>query len=629
MRQSNFTYLWHIIKQLLVVMILMTLCRILFYWCNTNLYNELTLRMIVGGFRFDAVVVVIANGLFILSGLLPFSYRFSNWYYKVYRLLFVPLNGLLLALNLIDVAYVGFTKKRSSIDLFTTQGLGNDIVQLAPQFATDYWYLLIIFVFFLWLLYKIIKPFNFQKTSPLFEYVILFFVLGFSVLIQRGGLQAKPLLVIHANQYTTSNQTPVVLNTPFTILRSIGSTILQVLPFFTEEELKQYINPIKTPSNQKNTTLLKAIKPNICLIILESFGYENIGALTGEKTYTPFIDSLIEHSLNFSNAYANGQRSIESLPSLLASLPSLMEQPYITSPYAANEITGLGTHLKSMGYTTSFFHGGQNGTMGFDLFSKQAGFDNYYGKNEYEGKSTDDDGNWGIFDEPFLQYMAKQLNAFQEPFASTIFTLSSHHPFIIPKQHRDKFTGGHNELQNSMQYTDYALRQFFKTARKQPWFNNTLFIITADHSSISEDQYYYSNAATFMVPLFIYSPELITPKNTTTLIQHLDLMPTVLSFLNYNKSYIAFGSSVSEPESNRIVINRKSNMWQIQNDSLLLRFDGNNVKALYNLSVDSACTNNIITKKDQACYYFLENKLKAYLQTYNQLLIDNALVINE
>ena len=205
MRQSNFTYLWHIVKQLLVVMGLMTICRLLFYFCNTSLYSELTLRMIIGGLRFDAVVVVLANGLFILSGLLPFSYRFTCWYFKTYRALFVVLNGLLLTFNLIDVAYVGFTKKRSSIDLFTTQGLGNDAAKLAPQFAADYWYLLLTLVVFLWVLYKVIKPFQFQKTGKLIEGIILLFVLGFCVLIQRGGLQAKPLLVIHANQYTTSD----------------------------------------------------------------------------------------------------------------------------------------------------------------------------------------------------------------------------------------------------------------------------------------------------------------------------------------------------------------------------------------------------------------------------------------
>lgn len=626
MKQSNFTYLWHIIKQLLVVMVLMSLCRILFYFCNTNLYDELTLLMLVGGLRFDLAVLILANGLFILTGLLPFSYRFKHWYFKLYRLLFVIINGTFLAFNLIDIAYVAFTKKRSAIDLFTTQGIGADIGQLAPQFAADYWYLIILFIFFLFALYKVIKPFSKQKTSWGVEAIILVFVLGLSVLAQRGGLQAKPLLVIHANQYTTSDKTPVVLNTPFTIIRSIGKTKLQPLNYLPEDSLTNYINTIQLTNNSSN---IKLDKPNVCLIILESFSQENIGVLSGRKSYTPFLDSIIPLSVNFPNTFANGQRSIESLPSILASLPSLMEQPYITSPYAANEINGLGTNLKQLGYHTSFFHGGQNGTMGFDLFSKQAGFENYYGKVEYDGPTTDDDGNWGIFDEPFLQYTARQYGAFKEPFASVIFTLSSHHPFVIPSHLQNMFNSGDIPLQNSVRYTDYALQQFFKTASEQSWFSNTLFVITADHTSISQNQYYYAHSGTFSVPFFIYAPHLLTPKTNNVLVQHLDVMPTILSYINYNKPVFTFGKAIDDSTKQNVVINRKSGLWQIHNDSLVLRFDGEKSQELFYLPTDSICLKNIIDSTDSNYYLPLENQLKAYLQTYHSKLINNQLKISE
>jgi len=607
-------------------MMLMTLCRILFYICNTSLYDELTLSMLIGGLRFDVAVVVLANGLFILSGLLPFSYRFSNWYFKTYRLLFIILNGAFLAFNLIDVAYVAFTKKRSAIDLFTTQGIGADVAQLAPQFATDYWYLIVVLVLFLLVLYKTVSPFKKQKTSWVLESIILGFALGFTVLAQRGGLQAKPLLVIHANQYTTSDKTPVVLNTPFSIIRSIGKTKLRPLDYLPEDSLIKYINPIKLVNNNSNQ---KLNKPNVCLIILESFSQEYIGVLSGKKSYTPFLDSIIPLSVNFPNTFANGQRSIESLPSLLASLPSLMEQPYITSPYAANEINGLGTYLKQLGYHTSFFHGGQNGTMGFDLFSKQAGFDNYYGKVEYNGPASDDDGNWGIFDEPFLQYTSSQYGKFQEPFASVIFTLSSHHPFAIPKHLQSRFNKGKIPLQNSVGYTDYALQQFFKTSSTQPWFKNTLFVITADHTSIAEDSYYYAHSGTFSVPLFIYAPYLLKPKNNPVLVQHLDVMPTILSYINYNKPVFSFGKVIDDSTKQNVVINRKSGLWQIQNDSLLLRFDGEQTKELFYLPTDSIGAKNLINMVNGTYYHHLETQLKAYLQTYHSKLISNKLKISE
>lgn len=626
MQQTTFTYLWHIIKQLMVVMVLMTICRLLFYFCNTNLYNDLTLKMLVGGMRFDIAVVILANSLFILSGLLPLSYRFSNWYYRLYRLLFIVLNGCLLAFNLIDVAYVAFTKKRSAIDLFTTQGIGTDIVQLAPQFATDYWYLIVIFILFIYVLFKTVRPLKKQKTSWVTQTIILVFAIGFSVLAQRGGLQAKPLLVIHANHYTTSDKTPVVLNTPFSIISSIGKTKLKQLNYLNTDSVSKYVNPIFYVNNSSNK---KLDKPNICLIILESFSQEYIGALSGKKSYTPFLDSIIPLSVNFPNSFANGQRSIESLPSLLASLPSLMEQPYITSPYAANEINGLGTYLKHLGYSTSFFHGGQNGTMGFDLFSKQAGFDDYYGKAEYDGSPSDDDGNWGIFDEPFLQFATRKYNTFEEPFASVIFTLSSHHPFIIPDHLKNKFNSGNIPLQNSVEYTDYALKQFFKSAEKQPWFNKTLFIITADHTSIAEEYYYYTYSEVFKVPLFIYAPKLLSPTENKAIVQHLDIMPTILSYLNYDKPIFSFGKVIEKETQQNIVLNRKSGLWQIQNDTLLLRFDGQNTQELFYLPNDSICSINIVENTEKEYYLPLENCLKAYLQTYNSKLINNALKSGE
>ena len=160
-------------------------------------------------------------------------------------------------------------------------------------------------------------------------------------------------------------------------------------------------------------------KKNVFVIILESFSSEHIGALThqiGNKNtdFTPFLDSLAEKSLVF-EGFANGKRSIEGIPAILASLPTWMTEDFITSQYSSNKFNSLASILKAEGYNTSFFHGGKNGTMGFDAFSKSAGFEFYYGKNEYPDQS-DFDGSWGISDEPYLQYIAKTLNTTPEPF---------------------------------------------------------------------------------------------------------------------------------------------------------------------------------------------------------------------
>ena len=112
--------------------------------------------------------------------------------------------------------------------------------------------------------------------------------------------------------------------------------------------------------------------------------------------------------------------------------------------------------------------------MGFDNFAYAAGIDEYYGMNEYV-KNKDFDGNWGIFDEEFLQFYATKLNSFKEPFVSSVFTLSSHHPYTIPEKYKGKFRKGPLKILEAVSYSDFSLRQFFKTASKMSWYENKTY----------------------------------------------------------------------------------------------------------------------------------------------------------
>ena len=199
------------------------------------------------------------------------------------------------------------------------------------------------------------------------------------------------------------------------------------------------------------------------------------------KGYTPFLDSLMGHSKSFTYAIANGRKSIDGLPSVISSIPSL-GVPYFLSPYSGNRINSLASLLGAEGYHTSFFHGAPNGSMGFNAFMNLAGVDHYYGMDEY-GNADDFDGLWGIWDEPFLQFYADKLNTFPEPFMSSFFSVSSHHPFEIPDEYEDRFEGGPLPIHRCIQYTDFALKRFFEKASTMPWYKNTLFVITADHTS--------------------------------------------------------------------------------------------------------------------------------------------------
>lgn len=370
-------------------------------------------------------------------------------------------------------------------------------------------------------------------------------------------------------------------------------------------------------------------KKNVVIIILESFSREFIGAFNKQlengtyKGYTPFLDSLIEHSLVFPNAFANGRKSIDAMPSIITSIPALV-LPYISSEYASNKVKGLPAILGEQGYSSAFFHGAPNGSMGFQSFAQLSGFDRYRGKTEYNN-DADYDGIWGIWDEPFFQFYANEMSAMEEPFFTTIFSLSSHHPFKIPEQYEGAFPKGTMPIHQCVGYTDNALRQFFKTASKQKWFKNTLFVITADHNTICHYDKYKNNAGAFAIPLIFFSPGSELKGADSSVAQQTDIMPTVLHHLKYSKPFIAFGNNLLA-DDNRFAINFWSENYQLITDSLAIHFDGKKFSGLFDFRTDPGLKNNILPDKKDAK---LEQFTKAVVQQFNNRMIEDRLTAGQ
>jgi len=274
---------------------------------------------------------------------------------------------------------------------------------------------------------------------------------------------------------------------------------------------------------------------------LESFSKEFTG-ISNRKSYTPFLDSLMSQSVVYNNAISNGKTSINGIPAIIASMPCFLENHYLNSLYNSNTLQTLPNLLKDKGYNSVFFHGGTNGTINLNSFAQLAGYDAYYGRTEYNN-DNDYDGQWGIWDEPFLKKTVTQMSSLKEPFFTSIFTLSSHNPYKVPAKYKGKFPKGNYEITKSVGYADYALRQFFNDARKQKWFDNTLFVITPDHTSISDDSFYSNLVGQYSIPIMIYKSG-ITPKVEERTVQQIDILPTVLDYLNYDKPFYSFGKSM-------------------------------------------------------------------------------------
>lgn len=627
--------------RIMLSMLLFSLCRIGFLLFNYKMFPgvdpERFMAMLGGGLVFDISAVVYINILFIFFHILPFDFRYNEACQKVMKYLFILTNGIAVGLNGMDFVYYRFIGKRATADVFQTFSNESNIPKMFFRFLADYWpatlFTILLWIFMVYM-YARVKPEKPQQKGRIGRFILSLLmiplVIGLVIGAARGGYRhsTRPITISNAGRYVKNTEdVAVVLNTPFSLLRTYGKKPLAQYEFFDNDKLQQLYNPHYIPSGKK-----AFIPENVVVIILESFAREYIGALNPGLEggtymgYTPFIDSLIHESLTFSVSVSNGRKSIDAMPSILASIPSL-ETPYIISHYANNQINGLPGLLKRKGYRSAFFHGAPNGSMGFDSFANLAGFDEYYGLNEYSEKD-DFDGMWGVWDEPFFKFFASRLDSFKPPFMAAIFSVSSHHPFEVPEQYKGKFKKGPAPIVEVIGYTDFALRKFFTKISASSWFENTLFVITADHTNESFHREYQNNYGSYSIPVIFYKPGSSLKGVKDKIAQQIDIMPSILSYLNFDEEYIAFGNNLLDDSSESFAFNSNgSNYYFYMSDHLLEMVD-NKTTGMYNFRTDIFLQDNIAGKNPEL-QQRMEEKLRAVIQTYNSRLTGNNMIVRK
>jgi phosphoglycerol transferase MdoB-like AlkP superfamily enzyme len=625
---------WALFLRLAISMLLFTLCRVGFYLYNTSYFPDMTAtnfaRLLGGGLQFDLVAVLYTNLLFIVLMIIPFRFRFGFGYQEFTKYTFFITNGFALALNVCDFIYYKFTLRRTTADVVRQFENEQNLSGLAFQFLIDYWHAFLFWVMLVVVmvtLYNRVKVWGPQTKNVIRYYVtavIMIPLLGYLIVAGiRGGFRhsTRPITLSNAGAYVEDpRDISIVLNTPFTILRTIGKTKVQRANYFSNEEVEKIYTPVHKPADTA------AFKPmNVVVIILESFSKEFIGTFHKDKLggtykgYTPFLDSLIGQGKTFTYSFANGRKSIDGLPSVVSSIPSL-GVPYFLSPYSGNKINSLATLLGSKGYHSSFFHGAPNGSMGFEAFMNLAGFQHYYGMTEYDN-DDDFDGLWGIWDHKFLDFYGEKLNEFPEPFVSAFFSVSSHHPFVIPEEFEEQFKGGPLPIHRCVEYTDYSLRKFFASVSGMPWYSNTLFVITADHTSSNIEFPEHRTAWGFYsVPVIFFHPDGTLKGQDIEITQQIDIMPSILGYMRFDEPYIAFGRDVFNEETEPFAFNYKDNTYQLFQKDFLLVFDGTATLGLYNFKKDKLIEHNIM-EENKAIVQVMERKIKAIIQQYNNRLI--------
>ena len=620
--------------RILLVFLFYTSFRLLFIYFNNDILKLTSfgnvLELCYYGLRFDSVAIVYSNLIFLLLSILPLTQITSNGYQKFLFGVYFIFNGIGMMINFIDLEYYRFNLNRMMSSVFEVVKFETNKTTLFFHFLYTHFHLLLIYMFlfvlWIWLYNKIVIDPN--KIVKIRNYIIssvLFFltVSTLAVMGVRGGdlkKSTRPITLIDAMDHVDNPlHADVVLNSLFTIIRTLNQEDFKTRDQFNEDELTEVLNPIKSYNRDWDT------KPNVVIFILESMGREYWGSMN-QKTqipnyisYTPFLDSLAQHSLIYPNAFATSRKSIHGMPSVLAGIPSF-KLSYASSSYAKQKIQSVVSLANELDYETSFFHGAANGSMGFQGFSNTLGFDEYYGRNEFNDDS-EFDGYWGIWDEPFLQFMRSELDKKKRPFLSTVFTVSSHEPYIIPKKYMGKFEVGNIQMHQCVRYTDFALRRFFEKSKNSSWFKNTIFIFTADHGNQTFYPFYEKTINRFANPLMIYQTESTLIGVDERLTSHMDIYPTVADLMGYQKPFRSWGMSLmNAPSDASFVMNFfGGGSYFIMDDEYICVHNGKKATGFY-LAEDKNLEKNLISKRNKSMDA-LEKKGSMFLQDYFNRII--------
>ena len=625
---------------LLLIYLVYQIARCEYYFENIN-YLSYTADVFKGGLLFDTSAIIYTNALYIVLMLLPWHKKESRGYHQSCKWLYLIINGIALAVNLADSVYFQYTMRRTTTTVFDEFSNEGNLGSIIGTEFLNHWYLVLLFLIVmiaLWMLYATPKAVTNLRYYYIANITALLIAIPLSIAGIRGGFTTavRPITISNANQYAQRpTDAALVLNTPFSLIRTIGKNVFTVPTYFeSQEQMEALFNPIHVPadsilsSQEERDTCV--IRKNVAILIVESFGREYIGALNKDleggryKGYTPYTDSLINKSITFRYSFCNGRKSIDGMPSILSSIPMFVE-PFFLTPASMNDYTGLAGILSAEGYETAFFHGAQNGSMGFQAFAQKTGFQKYYGRTEYEAAhGTDDfDGTWAIWDKPFMQFYAEEMSKMKQPFMTALFTASSHHPFVIPEKYNKEFPEGSLPIHKCIRYTDMAIGKFFETAARQPWFENTIFVITSDHTNQSDHAEYQTDLGGFCSPIIIYDPS-ATGGMQDKIAQQIDILPTILGMLGYAKTYFGFGIDVlNTPAENTWAVNYLNGIYQYVKYGYVLQFDGTDTKAIYSLE-DRLMKNNLKGKTELQPQ--MERELKAIIQQYMERMTKNLLM---
>tara|TARA_R110000868_G_scaffold40008_4_gene138768 strand:+ start:16495 stop:18591 length:2097 start_codon:yes stop_codon:yes gene_type:complete len=335
--------------------------------------------------------------------------------------------------------------------------------------------------------------------------------------------------------------------------------------------LSQQIPGISNESTLRDIKSAAAeMHKNVVLITIESYSADFMEAYGSDKKITPFLDSVAKQSLLFTNFYASGNRTVRGLEAVTLCLPPTAGESVVKRKDNKDKFT-TGSVFKEKGYNVKYLYGGDSFFDKMEDFFSGNGYD-IVDKKNFKPEEITFSNVWGVCDEDMYNKAIKVMNAEakeNKPFFNHIMTVSNHRPFTYPNNKID-IPGDAKSRDGGVKYTDFAMKNFFEKAKKQPWFANTVFVILADHCASSAGKTELP-LDKYRIPAMIYSPGFIQPQQYNKLMSQIDIMPTVFGILNFNYQSKFYGQDVLKPDYKpRALIATYQDLGLIKDDVLTI-----------------------------------------------------------
>jgi phosphoglycerol transferase MdoB-like AlkP superfamily enzyme len=606
MRKLFYSFLFFVVFWILYF----SLCRLIFIlfffskWEGGGIADAMRsflfgLPMDLATTAYIATLPMLAWAILFFAGKVPVRSNIYRWY----MIIMIVLIGFL---TIVDVnVYREWGTKlnyRAFHVFFTTPSLALASSMIPPVFISLITGVILIVTGLLF--YFRSKPFvQIQEYPHMVKRIgIVLAIFALYVVALRGGVSTSPLSISSAYYSNNQSLNHAAVNTEWNLVRDIidhQSATSNPYMFMDMKEANAVCDSLLT-TKDSTVLFLDTSKPNVVLIILESFTADLMASLDGEKNVTPFLDSLAGKSLLFTNIYASGSRTDIGFLTIHSGFPSQAISSLLTIPEKAKKVPSISSSFFQNGYHTSFYYGGESDFFNFRSFILSKDYKRLVDIRDFEKK--DINSKWGAHDDVVLKRVLNDLKSEPQPFFSTVLTLSNHEPFEIPVKAQFPGNDIKDKFKSTAHYTDQSLKEFFTAASKEEWYKNTLFVLVADHGHrLPTNKHEIYMARRSQIPL-LFAGEVLKPgykgKRINMLGSQGDLPAILLAQMGLDHKAFYWSKDLMNPNSGQFAFNSFDNgfVW-IEKDGQVA-FDNNSRKIIYSKAKPASV--ELMTRRGQA-----------------------------